>query len=306
MTSFWGDPGTSKVIQTPGSPSMRPPGFQFAQWLFKQLPGLMNTPYPTYQGQLDPGLSPTMQDSIRRAQGYAESSPPEILAGINGSLGRFMSPSFVNPWNTLWRGGGPGYSSPGGWGAQPGGWGSGNGGGSGWPQIGPPDQNGNRMGTGPGMMGPSSRMPAVPAPPMRWPDRPISTGQVSPQDLGVTSLSRNGGGNGGGGGGGAYLALPTEPAYRFPGSADGSTGSPRFRIQPYPYPEVPTPNPGFGSPWNTGAPELFGGANNYYQIDPDQRVWGGGRAGSHTYQPGGGGQFPEYTYPTNPQPPTGW
>lgn len=104
--SFWGEPGTSSLIQTRGTAPVKPPGFGFAQWLFKQLPALMNSPYPTYQGQLDPGLSPTLQDTIRRAQGYGASSAPEILSGVQGTLGRFMSPRQVNPWQALFGGGG--------------------------------------------------------------------------------------------------------------------------------------------------------------------------------------------------------
>lgn len=103
--SFWGDPPKTTILQGKGTGPTRPPGFKFAEWLFGQLPGLANTPFPTYQGNLDPGLSPTMQDTIRRAQGYAQSSPPEILAGAQGSLGRFMSPTFMNPWNRLFGGG---------------------------------------------------------------------------------------------------------------------------------------------------------------------------------------------------------
>lgn len=190
MASFWGDPGTTQIIQTPGTAAAKPPGFQFAQWLFKQLPALMNTPFPTYGGSLDPGLSPTMQDTIRRAQGYAQSSQPEILAGVRGSLGRFMSPSFVNPWNTLWRGGAP--------------------------------------------------------------------------NAGIEPA--------GGGAGGAWGSSP-------PGGAPGA-------------PMVPRPiSPGNSNPWNV-APELFGGANNYYGANPNQTVWGGGAAGDLTYyggSPGGAG-----------------
>src|SRR5262245_15383379 len=105
MASFWGSPGTTQVIQTRGTSAVRPPMFDFARWLGSQLPGLMNKPFPTYQGRLDPGLSPTLQRVIRGAQGYNESSPPEILGGVQGSIGRFMSPTFINPWNDLFAGG---------------------------------------------------------------------------------------------------------------------------------------------------------------------------------------------------------
>lgn len=102
---FFGTPGETTIHQAPGTAAAKPPGYSFAHWLFSQLPGLMNTPYPTYQGSLDPGLSPTLQDSIRRAQGYAQSSPPEILAGVSGTLGRFMNPRQINPWQALYGGG---------------------------------------------------------------------------------------------------------------------------------------------------------------------------------------------------------
>lgn len=103
---FWfGSPGTTNVIQTRGTAPVRPPGYGFAQWLSRMLPQIMNSPFPQYQGTLDPGLSPTMMDTIRRAQGYAQSSPPEILSGVQGALGRFMSPRQINPWSALFGGG---------------------------------------------------------------------------------------------------------------------------------------------------------------------------------------------------------
>lgn len=128
MGDFFGSPGTTNIVQTAGTPAVKPPGYRFASWLASQLPGLMNTPFPTYQGQLDPGLSPTMQDAIRRAQGYGQSSPPEILAGVQGVLGRFMNPTYRNPWHALFNANG-GSGSPaagtGGGGAAAGGMGMG-------------------------------------------------------------------------------------------------------------------------------------------------------------------------------------
>src|SRR5688572_19844535 len=104
--TVFGTPPKTTLVQTPGT---RDPGYGFAKDFFNFLPGLMNQAYPTYQGQLDPGMSPTMQDAMRRAQGYAQSGPSEILQGAQGSLGRFMSPSFQNPWNTMF-GGAPNYA----------------------------------------------------------------------------------------------------------------------------------------------------------------------------------------------------
>src|SRR3990167_3577934 len=109
MASFFGEPPKSTIHQAPGSPGSKPdPGYAFAKMLFNWLPQLLKTPYPTYQGQLDPGLSPTMQDVIKRAQGFAQSSPHEIFAGVQGILGRFMNPQFQNPMTRMF-GGAPDY-----------------------------------------------------------------------------------------------------------------------------------------------------------------------------------------------------
>lgn len=175
--SLLGTQGGTQVFQAPGTAGTRPPGYKFAQWLASQLPALMNTPFPTYQGNLDPGLSPTLQDVIRRSQGYAQSSPPEILQGVQGSLMHMMNPNFINPWNSLFRGGAPA-----------------------------------------GTIG-------APAPPPMGGPPPMP------------GMSGMGGGN-------ATL-----------------------------------------NPWNAGMPELFGGANNYMQVNPNQRIWGGGSADSLTYHP---------------------
>jgi hypothetical protein len=92
--TVFGTPAETTIHSTP---AMKPPGFGFARDFFNSLQNIAQQPYPTFPGQLDPGLSPTMQEMIRRAQGYSESGPPEILAGVQGSLGRFMNPSFINP-----------------------------------------------------------------------------------------------------------------------------------------------------------------------------------------------------------------
>lgn len=97
--SVFGSPGTTDYIKSGGSQAS--PGYNFAQQFYNWLPQLMQQQYPTYQGQLDPGMSPTMQDAIRRSQGYAQSGPSEILQGVQGTLGQFMSPSFINPWNAM-------------------------------------------------------------------------------------------------------------------------------------------------------------------------------------------------------------
>jgi hypothetical protein len=89
-----GSPPRTNVHQTPGT---RSPGYGWSQGFFNSLPGVGQNPYPTYQGNLDPGMSPTMQSMIRQAQAYSQAGPPEILQGAAGSLGRFMTPNFINP-----------------------------------------------------------------------------------------------------------------------------------------------------------------------------------------------------------------
>ena len=85
----------TQVHQAPGGQAS--PGYGFAKNFYNSLGGIAQNPYPTYQGQLDPGLSPTMQNVIRQSQGYSQSGPSEILQGAQGSLGRFMTPSFMDP-----------------------------------------------------------------------------------------------------------------------------------------------------------------------------------------------------------------
>lgn len=101
-----GTPGQTQVHQAAGT---KPPGYGFARDFFNQLMGIANNnPYPTYQGQLDPGMSPTLQNAMRGAQGFQQSSMPEIMGGVNGALGGMMSPGYINP---QWRLQG-GFNSP--------------------------------------------------------------------------------------------------------------------------------------------------------------------------------------------------
>jgi hypothetical protein len=85
----------TQTHQAPGGQAS--PGYGWAKGFFDSLPGVTRNPYPGYQGQLDPGLSPTMQNAIRMSQGYSQAGPSEILQGAQGSLGRFMTPSFMDP-----------------------------------------------------------------------------------------------------------------------------------------------------------------------------------------------------------------
>lgn len=99
-----GTPGQTQVHQTGAT---RPPGYGMARDVYATLMNLANsgTPFPTFQGNLDPGLSPTLQNALRMAQGYSQSSPSEALSGINGVLGRFMNPNYANPSNRTSLGG---------------------------------------------------------------------------------------------------------------------------------------------------------------------------------------------------------
>jgi hypothetical protein len=75
-----------------------PPGFGFSQDFFNSLIGMANNnPFPVYQGQIDPGLSPTLQNIMQQAQGMSQQGAPSIFQGIQGSLGSFLNPQFQNP-----------------------------------------------------------------------------------------------------------------------------------------------------------------------------------------------------------------
>src|SRR5215204_4737607 len=97
---FFGQPPTSQVSTVPG---FKAPGFGFAKDLSSYLKGLIGTPAPSFQGQLDPGLSPTMQTLGRMTQGYATSPAPQIMGQAAGALGKFMNPTFGSPLDGLSR-----------------------------------------------------------------------------------------------------------------------------------------------------------------------------------------------------------
>lgn len=93
-----GTPPKTTVQQASGGGSGPSPGYDWAKGFFSSLPGVFNSPYPSqYPGQLDPGMSPTMQNVMRQAQGYGTSPAPSVLQGVQGTLGSFMSPNFINP-----------------------------------------------------------------------------------------------------------------------------------------------------------------------------------------------------------------
>lgn len=99
--TLFGSPPTTTYNTTAGT---KPPGYGFANQFFNSLQNIASNPFPTYGGSLDPGLSPTLQDLIQRAQGYASSSPPSILQGAAGTMGRLMSPNLSNPITRMFGG----------------------------------------------------------------------------------------------------------------------------------------------------------------------------------------------------------
>lgn len=54
------------------------------------LPRLLGQPLPSYQGSIDPGMSPTMFNAMQMAQNQAMSPTPSIMGQANGTLGAFM------------------------------------------------------------------------------------------------------------------------------------------------------------------------------------------------------------------------
>ncbi len=97
---FFGQQPTSQVNMAPG---FRAPGFGFAKDLAGYLKGLIGTPAPSYGGQVDPGMSPTMQTLGRLTQGYSTSPAPQIMGQVAGTLGRYMNPTFGSPVDGLNR-----------------------------------------------------------------------------------------------------------------------------------------------------------------------------------------------------------
>lgn len=99
--TLFGSPPTTTYNTTAGT---KPPGYGFANQFFNSLQNISSNPFPTYGHSLDPGLSPTLQDLIQRAQGYASSSPPSILQGAAGTYGRMLNPNLSNPITRMFGG----------------------------------------------------------------------------------------------------------------------------------------------------------------------------------------------------------
>lgn len=92
--TLFGKPPQTSVAFAPG---YKPPGYGMASALGRYLQGLIGQPGPEYQGQLDPGMSPTMSMLGRMLQGYSTSPAPYMMGQAAGTLGRFMNPTFGNP-----------------------------------------------------------------------------------------------------------------------------------------------------------------------------------------------------------------
>lgn len=85
-------PKATPIQLSPGAPPRPPPGYGAAKSWFEQIfPQLWNMPLPSYQGNPDPGLSPTMQNLIRGAQTYSQSPFPQSLEQASGTLGAFQN-----------------------------------------------------------------------------------------------------------------------------------------------------------------------------------------------------------------------
>ena len=111
MGTFTGEPAQYDIMKIPGTPSMRPPMFHFAQQFGDYLKSLIGQAAPSYSaagGSIDPGLSPSMQALGVLSQMYANSPLPAVFGQAHGSMGRFMSPSFTNPFARM-GGGVPNY-----------------------------------------------------------------------------------------------------------------------------------------------------------------------------------------------------
>src|SRR5262245_32780210 len=69
-----------------------PPLYNWMSGAGNWLNSLLNTPFPSYPGNIDPGMSPTMQNYMRMAQGYGMSPINSALQGSQGALGRYSMP----------------------------------------------------------------------------------------------------------------------------------------------------------------------------------------------------------------------
>ena len=91
-----GSSPTATPVQV--SPPVYPPGFAFSKGFFDQIaPQLINSPYPRFQGSVDPGLSPTMAALIRGGQTYASTPFSSGFQQAASTLGGMMNVNYENP-----------------------------------------------------------------------------------------------------------------------------------------------------------------------------------------------------------------
>ena len=96
MGTFTSTPPTYDIMKIPGTASMRPPMFDFANQFGSYLKSLIGQSAPQYQGSIDPGMSPSMQALGVLSQMYANSPLPAVYGQANASMGRFNAPTFTN------------------------------------------------------------------------------------------------------------------------------------------------------------------------------------------------------------------
>ena len=89
--------GTPAQLGVGVTAAQKPPMFSFARDFGEYLRSLIGQNLPQYQGPIDPGMSPAMQHAGVMSQAYSQSPLPSIMGQAQGTLSRFMNPSFANP-----------------------------------------------------------------------------------------------------------------------------------------------------------------------------------------------------------------
>lgn len=91
-----GSSPTSTPVQV--APPQYPPGYAFSESFFDQvLPQLLNTPYPRFGGEVDPGLSPTMAALLRGGQTHASAPFSDQFNQAGATMGGLMNVNYENP-----------------------------------------------------------------------------------------------------------------------------------------------------------------------------------------------------------------
>ena len=85
---LYGTPPQTGIYQ---APSMRSPLHGFGRAMSDYLTSLIGAAPPTYQGRLDPGMSPTMQMLAQMLQGRAMRVPQAVAGAANGLPGGYQA-----------------------------------------------------------------------------------------------------------------------------------------------------------------------------------------------------------------------